>query len=74
MIFDFSFVLAVLALVTGSVAALDRWVLKPRRAARGQAAREPVLVDYARSFFPVILIVLVLRSFRTSRSASRLIR
>lgn len=63
MIFDFSFVLVVLALLTGCVTALDRWVLKPRRAARGTAGREPVLVDYARSFFPVILIVLVLRSF-----------
>lgn len=63
MIFDFSFVLVALALVTGAVTALDRWVLRPRRAARGQAGREPVLVDYARSFFPVILIVLVLRSF-----------
>ena len=63
MIFDFSFVLVVLALVTGSVTALDRWVLRPRRAARVPAGREPALVDYARSFFPVILVVLVLRSF-----------
>jgi len=28
-----------------------------------EAAREPVLVEYARSFFPVLLIVFVLRSF-----------
>ena len=27
------------------------------------ALREPVVVEYARSFFPVILIVLVIRSF-----------
>ena len=29
----------------------------------GAAPAEPVLVDYARSFFPIILIVLVIRSF-----------
>ena len=28
-----------------------------------QARKEPILVEYARSFFPVILIVLILRSF-----------
>ena len=28
-----------------------------------QKAREPVLVEYARSFFPVLLVVFVLRSF-----------
>jgi len=29
----------------------------------GQARREPVLVEYSRSFFPVILIILLVRSF-----------
>lgn len=62
MVFDFSFVLVVLALVTGVVWALDHWLLRPRRAARGVTA-EPVLVDWSRSFFPVIVFVLVLRSF-----------
>src|SRR5512135_3775912 len=28
-----------------------------------EAAREPIIVEYARSFFPVILIVLLFRSF-----------
>ncbi len=62
MVFDFAFVLVLLGAVTGVVWALDRWWLAPRRAARG-IAKEPLLVDYSRSFFPVILIVLVLRSF-----------
>ncbi len=62
MVFDFSFILVLLAFVTGLVWSADRWVFAPRRALRG-VAREPLLVDYARSFFPVILIVLVLRSF-----------
>lgn len=63
MIFDFSLVLVVLALLTGTTWALDRWYFAPRRRSRDPAAREPVIVDYARSFFPVILLVLVLRSF-----------
>ena len=62
MVFDFSFVLVALALVTGLVWGLDRWILAPSRAQRGNA-KEPLLVDYSRSFFPVIVIVLVLRSF-----------
>lgn len=31
--------------------------------ARSTAAKEPVLVEYSKSFFPVLLVVLVLRSF-----------
>lgn len=60
MVFDFAFVLVALAVLTGAIWAADRWLFAPRRA---PGAREPVAVDYARSFFPVILVVLVLRSF-----------
>ena len=66
MIFDFSFVLVVATLVTGLVWAVDAWYFKPRRLARagsGTAPAEPVLVEYSRSFFPIILIVLLIRSF-----------
>ncbi|RPI47662.1 MAG: signal peptidase I, partial [Acidobacteria bacterium] len=62
MVFDFSFVLVALAALTGAVWGLDTWLFAARRRERG-TARDPVLVDYARSFFPVIVIVLVLRSF-----------
>ncbi|HEU4517065.1 MAG TPA: signal peptidase I [Steroidobacteraceae bacterium] len=62
MVFDFSFVLVALAAVTGAIWGVDHWLFEERRRARG-AAKEPVIVDYARSFFPVILVVLVLRSF-----------
>ena len=62
MVFDFAFVLVALSLLTGLIWGLDHWVFAPRRGARGNA-KEPLLVDYARSFFPVIVIVLVLRSF-----------
>jgi signal peptidase I len=62
MVFDFSFVLVALALLTGLIWGVDHWIFAARRVARGNA-KEPLLVDYARSFFPVIVIVLVLRSF-----------
>jgi signal peptidase I len=62
MVFDFAFVLVLLAAVTGAVWGADSLYFAPRRRERG-IAREPVLVDYSRSFFPVIAIVLVLRSF-----------
>jgi signal peptidase I len=70
LIFDFSFVLVVATLVTGLIWAVDAWYLRPRReravtAASGASASaaEPVLVEYARSFFPIILVVLLIRSF-----------
>src|SRR5687768_7381105 len=70
MIFDFSFILTVAILITGVIWGLDAWLWKPARLQRAAAAgtppdsvREPVVVEYARSFFPVILIVLLIRSF-----------
>ena len=70
MIFDFSFILVAATVLTGVIWGIDSWLFKPQRvaaaAARGVApedVREPVVVEYARSFFPVILIVLLIRSF-----------
>ncbi|MCC7198320.1 MAG: signal peptidase I [Gammaproteobacteria bacterium] len=60
MIIDFAFVLVALLFVSGAILLADRLWLRTRRP---PGAREPVPVDYARSFFPVILLVLVLRSF-----------
>jgi signal peptidase I len=63
---DFALVLVVLTAAAGVVAAVDILFLRRPRlaaAARGEPAREPVLVEYARSFFPILLIVLVVRSF-----------
>lgn len=70
-VIDFSLVLVLASAGTGIVWGLDHWVLKPRRLALGSAlakpatvaAAEPVSVEYARSFFPVIVLVLVIRSF-----------
>ncbi|MCL5669174.1 MAG: signal peptidase I [Gammaproteobacteria bacterium] len=75
--FDFALFLVVATFVCGIIWALDAWLWAPRRRARLDQAspqlrerlaherdgREPVLVEYARSLFPVFLIVLLLRSF-----------
>src|SRR6202050_658143 len=67
---DFSAVLLAITVVTGVIWGLDLLFFGPQRAAAARAAgrdpaliREPGTVDYARSFFPVALVVLVLRSF-----------
>src|SRR5687767_7924826 len=76
MIFDFSFILVAATLLTGLIWGVDSWVFKPKRVRAAAApagggagvgasenVREPLLVEYARSFFPILLIVLVIRSF-----------
>ncbi len=74
---DFAAVLVIAAFVTGSIWVLDILVLAPRRdrglapvrtvgshgGAEGTLGKPPWYVDFSRSFFPVILAVLVLRSF-----------
>jgi len=79
MTFDFPTLLVGATLFTGGAWALDALLLAPRRrrqatalVAGGKAedsaevmsvAREPTLIEYCKSFFPVILAVLLLRSF-----------
>jgi signal peptidase I len=67
---DFPLVLVMATLITGVIWAADAWFGAPRRRAaaerasdRETALKEPVVVEYAKAFFPVILIVLLLRSF-----------
>ncbi|TDJ31918.1 MAG: signal peptidase I [Gammaproteobacteria bacterium] len=71
---DFAGILVFLTVVTGTIWGIDALLFAPRRRAEvvgggslgddtAGALREPVVVDYARSFFPVILIVLIIRSF-----------
>lgn len=69
--------MVIAVLVTGVIWGLDVLLWKPKRAANAErlkaegaalqmvenSYREPVMVEYARSFFPVILVVLILRSF-----------
>jgi signal peptidase I len=68
LVFDFSFVLVTATLLTGLIWGLDTWFFRPRRLraagpADAASVAEPVVVEYARSFFPIILIVLLIRSF-----------
>lgn len=60
----FETILVVLTLLTGFIWLLDKLFLAKRRAAKaGLLDEEPVLVDYSKAFFPVLAIVLILRSF-----------
>ena len=76
MIFDFSFYLFVAVIITGAVWLIDIWLLAPKRGEVVQTStashqgveissqpKEPVFVEYAKSFFPVLLIVFLLRGF-----------
>ena len=63
---DLELILVIGSAVTGLVWLLDRFLLAPRRrAAAGDEAAlpEPWFVEYSKSFFPVLIIVLLLRSF-----------
>ena len=67
---DFSLMLVVVGAMSGAIWALDRifFARRRRRAAESvgtpaERVREPIAVEYARSFFPVIVLVLVIRSF-----------
>ena len=61
----FETALVLLTFFTGLVWLLDRLFFAKRRAARAGLldAKEPVVVDYSRAFFPVLAVVLILRSF-----------
>ncbi len=68
MIIDFTFFLTLIVLVTGIIALLDTAFWRQQRlAALGVSTKAedkpPLLIDYARSFFPVLLLVLIIRSF-----------
>jgi signal peptidase I len=57
---NFPLIMLIALVVTGAVWLFDIYALKPKRTGE---TREPLLVEYAKSFFPVILVVFVLRSF-----------
>ncbi|MBI4695967.1 MAG: signal peptidase I [Gammaproteobacteria bacterium] len=62
MIWDFSLVMVLLVLVSGLIWAFDALVLAPRRTLHGESSL-PIVVEYAKSFFPIFVLVLLLRSF-----------
>lgn len=75
---DFALIMFILLLLTGGIAVWDlffgapkrrhaveqlKQAKKPSRAEFEKAEKQPLLVEYSRAFFPVILVVFLLRSF-----------
>jgi signal peptidase I len=63
---DFALILVVLTAVAGVIWAIDALFFardRVSRAAGGAATKEPLAVEYAKSFFPILVLVLVIRSF-----------
>ncbi len=66
---NFNLVLFSLSVATGLIWLIDRQIISKKRNATAAAAPKPVklaepgTVDYARSFFPVALMVLIVRAF-----------
>lgn len=61
----FSEILLSVTCITGFIWLMDVCFLKRRRLemAEGQSIKDPWYIEYSKSFFPVLLIVLILRSF-----------
>jgi len=64
---DFSLVLVILVAVTGVIWGIDHLLFEKKRALKaaeqGDEPREPIIVEYARFLFPVVVIVFLLRGF-----------
>jgi signal peptidase I len=60
---DFAVLLTLSTVVTGLVWGADKLWLEPARRTPGQPDKPGWFVDFCRSFFPVIAVVLLLRSF-----------
>ena len=66
--FDFAAILVSLSAITGVIWLIDALFFARARRARAEPAtgneiKEPLIVEYSRSFFPVLFIVLLVRSF-----------
>jgi len=62
---DFALILVLLTFISGFIWLADKFIFALRRKTSGQTESQdgPLIVEYARSFFPIFLIVLILRSF-----------
>ena len=56
----FALIMVIVLTITGLIWLLDIFVLSKKRATN---AKDPILVEYSKSFFPVILLVFFIRSF-----------
>ncbi|MCP3688152.1 MAG: signal peptidase I, partial [Gammaproteobacteria bacterium] len=63
--FDFEFLLVLLTLCTGLIWLVDYFLFARQRQqeAASKPATDPIVVEYAKSFFPVLLAVMILRAF-----------
>ena len=70
--FDFSALLVFLSMASGLIWLIDSLVFLPQREKKARSDKNandteylqlPIFVEYAKSFFPIFLIVLILRSF-----------
>lgn len=59
--FDFPFYLTMAVLITGLLTFIDKFFFEKKREQSG--AKQPWYFDYSRSFFPALLLVLIIRSF-----------
>jgi signal peptidase I len=60
--FNFELILFYATLIAGAICVLDMIFFAPKRR-RAKKDNLPILAEYARSFFPILLIVFLLRSF-----------
>ncbi len=63
MSFDFPLILTALTLFSGIIVLVDVIYMAITRRPKEPKGKKPVIIDYARAFFPVLLIVLLIRSF-----------
>lgn len=59
---NFEFFLTTAVIISGAIALVDILIFAPIRKCK-KIAHPSVLIEYARSFFPILLLVLLLRSF-----------
>ncbi|WFE68626.1 signal peptidase I [Thiomicrospira sp. R3] len=60
---SFELILVLITAITGVIVFIDKLVWRRKRAESATTEKEPLIIEYSRSLFPVFLIVLVLRSF-----------
>lgn len=60
--FNFPLILSLLVIISGVIALIDILFFAKKRKAKGKT-KKPIVIEYARSFFPILLIVLLIRSF-----------
>lgn len=60
---SFELILVLVTALTGAIVFVDKMVWKEKRDKASITEKEPIIIEYSRSLFPVFLIVLVLRSF-----------